>query len=102
VLLHLSLTVDTEEEVETLTGQIAETAATLEEVQQEQQQKTRDIMRAQKSSERYMTRRQTLIARQEEFKNAIRDLGVLPEEAFSKYTGGNADKVGYCEERVLS
>jgi structural maintenance of chromosome 3 (chondroitin sulfate proteoglycan 6) len=78
-----------------LTAEITTKGAALDELQQEQQQKTRDIMKAQKSSERYMTRRQTLMARQAEFENAIRDLGVLPEAAFSRYTGGHADKVGF-------
>jgi hypothetical protein len=47
----------------------------------------------QKNAERYLTKRQTLLNRKEECSNAIRDLGVLPEEAYSKYTDTRADKV---------
>ncbi len=52
-------------------------------------------MRVQKNAERYLIKRQTLINRKDECNNAIRDLGVLPEEAFSKYTDDRADKVCY-------
>lgn len=87
------LTTDTEEEIERFNAEISETSATLDELHNDQQEKARAIVRVQKNSERYMGKRQTLLTRREDCENAIRDLGVLPEEAFSKYTGGRADKV---------
>lgn len=62
-------------------------------MQNEQLENTRAILRVQKNAERYLTKRQTLLNRKEECSNAIRDLGVLPEEAYSKYTDTRADKV---------
>ena len=65
----------------------------LEGIRAEQLEFTRTILRVQKNAERYLTKRQTLQNRKEECSNAIRDLGVLPEEAYSKYTESRADKV---------
>jgi structural maintenance of chromosome 3 (chondroitin sulfate proteoglycan 6) len=62
-------------------------------VQSEQLENTRAIMKVQKNAERYLTKRQTLSQRKEECSIAIRDLGVLPEEAFTKYVEVRADKV---------
>lgn len=50
-------------------------------------------MRVSKNAERYLTKRQTLITRKEECSNAIRDLGILPEEAYTNYINTAADKV---------
>jgi structural maintenance of chromosome 3 (chondroitin sulfate proteoglycan 6) len=48
---------------------------------------SRSISRHQKSTERYLAKRQVLATRKEECNKQIRDLGVLPEEAFDeKYT----------------
>jgi len=54
---------------------------------------TRAIMKVQKNAERYLTKRQTLTARKEECSVAIRDLGILPDEAFTKYIDTRSDKV---------
>jgi structural maintenance of chromosome 3 (chondroitin sulfate proteoglycan 6) len=51
------------------------------------------LSRQQKLAERYLTKRQMLSTRKEECSRNIRDLGVLPEEAFEKYTKEKADKV---------
>ncbi|WVQ82965.1 hypothetical protein IAT38_005101 [Cryptococcus sp. DSM 104549] len=84
---------ESETKIEELTAEIAKISDDLERVQNEQLENTRTIMRVQKNAERYLTKRQTLIARKEECNNAIRDLGVLPDEAFSKYTDQRADKI---------
>jgi len=76
-----------------LNTEVAGVTQKLEETQNEQLENTRAIMRVQKNAERYLTKRQTLINRKDECSNAIRDLGVLPEEAFSKYTDTRPDKV---------
>ncbi|WWD18464.1 hypothetical protein CI109_102916 [Kwoniella shandongensis] len=76
---------ENETRVEELSAEIATITEDLERVQNEQLENTRAILRVQKNAERYLTKRQTLINRKEECNSAIRDLGVLPEEAFSKY-----------------
>lgn len=50
-------------------------------------------MKVQKSAERYLIKRQTLQVRKEECNNAIRDLGVLPADAFTKYGGLTSDRI---------
>lgn len=84
---------ESEARLDELNTEIATVTQQLEETQNEQLENTRAIMRVQKNAERYLTKRQTLINRKEECSVAIRDLGVLPEEAFSKYTDTRADKV---------
>lgn len=77
----------------TLNTTIAEVNSKLDEVQSEQLENTRAIMKVQKNAERYLTKRQTLTNRKQECDIAIRDLGVLPEEAFTKYAETQVDKV---------
>jgi structural maintenance of chromosome 3 (chondroitin sulfate proteoglycan 6) len=84
----LTSPLEAEGRVEELKVEIASVQAKLDEVEN-----TRAIMKVQKNAERYLTKRQTLLARKEECSNAIRDLGVLPEEAFTKYTDTRVDKV---------
>ena len=80
--------------MEELTAEISTMTVKLDETQNDQIENTRAMMKVQKNAERYLTKRQTLSNRKEECSNAIRDLGVLPEEAFSKYTDTRPDKVG--------
>ncbi|KAL7423161.1 Structural maintenance of chromosomes protein 3 [Cryptotrichosporon argae] len=82
-----------EEEVDRLLNEISDKTIKLEQLQNEQLESTRAIVRVQKNVERYLTKRQTLVNRRDECSNAIRDLGVLPEEAFSKYTSQKPDKL---------
>ena len=65
-----------------MSEEISSVTLRLDEAQNEQLENTRAIVRAQKNAERYLTKRQTLQSRKDECSNAIRDLGVLPEEAF--------------------
>lgn len=46
----------------------------------------RHIERQQKNADRYISKRQRLLEQKEKCHGHIRDLGVLPEEAFEKYT----------------
>lgn len=87
------LDVESEDRVEQLTAEIAAIKERLETAQNEQLEATRAIQRVQKNAERYISKRQILQNRKEECTNAIRDLGVLPEEAYSKYINTSADKV---------
>jgi structural maintenance of chromosome 3 (chondroitin sulfate proteoglycan 6) len=45
-----------------------------------------------KNEDRYLVKRQTLTTRKDEYTNAIRDLGILPEEAYTKYVDASLDK----------
>lgn len=67
----------------------------LEDEQNEQMDAARAMLRMTKNNERYLAKKQTLATRKEECENAIRDLGLLPEEAYNKYTDAAADKVGH-------
>lgn len=51
------------------------------------------MSKQQKTTERFLAKRQMLSARKEECNRNIRDLGVLPEEAFEKYIHERLDKV---------
>ena len=51
------------------------------------------MSKQQKNTERYRAKRNLLLGRKEECNRNIRDLGVLPEEAFEKYTSDKMDRV---------
>lgn len=89
-----------EEEIEALATTISEQIAQLEELHSEANDATRAMLRIQKSQERYLSKKQTLDNRKEECEVAIRDLGVLPDEAFTKYTGDKYKSAGGMEKLV--
>jgi structural maintenance of chromosome 3 (chondroitin sulfate proteoglycan 6) len=68
--------------------------AQVERLQAQQVEDSRGISRQQKSTERYLTKRQVMLTRKDECNTKIRDLGVLPEEAYEKYVNERMDKVG--------
>lgn len=82
-----------EEEVEELQAETQKLRASLEKVQNQQTEDSRTISRQQKTTERYLAKRQMLSGRKDECNRNIRDLGVLPEEAFEKYTSEKLDRV---------
>lgn len=92
---------ESEKRVEQLTTEIAEVSAKLEEVTNEQIESGRAMLRMTKNNERYLAKKQTLSSRRDECQNAIRDLGVLPEEAYNKYTEARADKVSYVSRLLV-
>lgn len=65
----------------------------MEQVQTQQAEDSRGISRQQKNTERYLSKKQVLLSRKDECNRNIRDLGVLPEEAFEKYTKEKVEKV---------
>lgn len=93
------LFLDMEKEAENLTGELQEHRAALEKVQNQQSEDSRSIARQQKNTERYLAKKQMLMGRKDECNRNIRDLGVLPEEAFEKYTNEKLDRVGVCMVR---
>lgn len=94
-------TAASEARVEELIAEIATVSQQLDEVQNEQLENTRAIIRVQKNAERYLTKRQTLVNRRDECTNAIRDLGMLPEEAYNKYKATRADKVCLLSVKII-
>lgn len=85
-----------EKETDDLTTQLQELRVSLEKVQNQQTEDSRTITRQQKTTERYLAKRQMLLSRKDECNRNIRDLGVLPEEAFEKYTSEKLDRVRIC------
>jgi structural maintenance of chromosome 3 (chondroitin sulfate proteoglycan 6) len=82
-----------EEEIDELQAEMQKLRASLEKVQNQQTEDSRMISRQQKTTERYLAKRQMLSGRKDECNRNIRDLGVLPEEAFDKYTSEKLDRV---------
>lgn len=82
-----------EKESDDLTNEIQELRTSLEKVQNQQSEDNRNVTRQQKTTERYLAKKQMLIGRKDECNRNIRDLGVLPEEAFEKYISEKLDRV---------
>ncbi|KZT33869.1 RecF/RecN/SMC protein [Sistotremastrum suecicum HHB10207 ss-3] len=82
-----------EKDIEKLNTEIQKLRAELEELQTLQAEDSRRISRQQKNTERYLAKRTMLSNRKDECNRNIRDLGVLPEEAFEKYTNEKLDKL---------
>lgn len=82
-----------ENDNEKVTTNLRKSLESLEKTQTHQAEDSRDISRKQKNAERYLTKRQVLTSKKEECNKNLRDLGVLPEEAFEKYTGVKPDRV---------
>ncbi|PCH43742.1 RecF/RecN/SMC protein [Wolfiporia cocos MD-104 SS10] len=82
-----------EKETETLNSQLQSQRTALENLQNQQVEDNRGISRQQKNTERYLAKRQMLLNRKDECNRNIRDLGVLPEEAFEKYTNEKLDRL---------
>lgn len=82
-----------EKEVETHSTALQADKAHLESLQTQQSEDSRGISKQQKTTERYLAKKQMLTSRKDECNRNIRDLGVLPEEAFEKYTNDKLDRV---------
>ncbi|GAA5908591.1 hypothetical protein JCM6882_003686 [Rhodosporidiobolus microsporus] len=73
-------------ETEKLNSAVADSEEEREKREAQQADDQRSITRQQKNVERYLAKRQVLLARKDECNKNIRDLGVLPEEAFAETT----------------
>ena len=92
-----------EKEVEKLTARLQEERNSLEKLQSEQAEDSRGVSKQQKNMERYLAKRTMLLNRKDECNRNIRDLGVLPEEAFEKYTHEKLDRVcSYLMPRIVT
>ncbi|KAJ7593277.1 RecF/RecN/SMC [Mycena floridula] len=82
-----------EKESEETTAKLSNLQKALEKVQAIQSTDSQAISKTQKTAERYLAKRQMLVGRKEECMRNVRDLGVLPEEAFEKYMEERIDKL---------
>ncbi|KAF9432395.1 Structural maintenance of chromosomes protein 3 [Entomortierella beljakovae] len=72
---------------------VTDKESTHEKLQTKQQEETRQIRRLQKDAEKYVSRRNLLLSKKEDYTKNIRELGVLPEEAFEKYKSTASEKL---------
>lgn len=91
---------EAEKEHDALSKQLQESRTALERSQVQQAEDNKTFSRQQKNDEKYHTRKTLLSDRKGDVDRSIRDLGVLPEEAFQKYIDVNLDKVFICFERA--
>lgn len=82
-----------EKESDRLAAKKNELRSKLEALQNQQTEDSRGISKQQKSTERYLAKKQMLLNRKDDCNRNIRDLGVLPEEAFEKYINEKLDRV---------
>lgn len=79
--------------MERVTAKLQEDRNAVERLQTAQAEDSRGVSKQQKNTERYLAKRAMLLNRKDECNRNIRDLGVLPEEAFEKYTNEKLDRV---------
>lgn len=84
---------EAEKDFDKLTADLQELRSNLEKAQNQQSEDSRSVTKLQKNTERYLAKKQMLAGRKEECNRNIRDLGVLPEEAFEKYTNEKLDRL---------
>lgn len=90
---HSSRLTEVEAQVETVRSNIQRLTAEVDKFQTQQVDDARGIARQSKGTERYHSKKSLLEARKEETEGHIRDLGVLPEEAFEKYIDMDSDQL---------
>jgi len=84
---------ESEARVDELKAEITTLAQKLAEQDAQGHELARINAKIRKNEDRYLFKRQTLSTRKDEYTNAIRDLGILPEEAYTKYVDVSLDKV---------
>jgi structural maintenance of chromosome 3 (chondroitin sulfate proteoglycan 6) len=89
----LSCITEAEREHDSLSKQLQESRTALERAQVQQAEDNKAFSKQQKADEKYHTKKTLLTDRKGDADRDIRDLGVLPEEAFKKYIDVNLDKV---------
>ena len=87
------LIVEAEKEHDALGKQLQEFRTALEKLQSQQADDNKAFSRQQKNDEKYHTKKMLLTNRRDEVNRNIRDLGVLPEEAFEKYINERPERV---------
>ena len=84
---------ESERSIDEATSQLQKRQQAKIEAQQQQEEVARTIERQQKRMEKSMAKKALLTEKAAECAKNIRDLGVLPEEAFEKYRNLESDKV---------
>ncbi|ORX91367.1 structural maintenance of chromosome protein 3 [Basidiobolus meristosporus CBS 931.73] len=84
---------DIEKELDEFISETRELGSKLENIKSEQLDDARSIQRQQKNVEKYLAKRTLLLQKKEECTKNIRELGVLPEEAFEKYQETGSQKL---------
>lgn len=85
---------------------LQEHRSNLETMQNQQTEDSRSMAKQQKSTERYLAKKNLLVSKKDESNRNIRDLGVLPEEAFEKYVNEKSDRVspvlGHVQQVIIA
>ncbi|KAH9956468.1 structural maintenance of chromosome protein 3 [Lactifluus volemus] len=84
---------DMERAIDKLMHDLQENRSSLEAMQNQQAEDSRSMAKQQKSTERYLAKKNLLMNKKDECNGNIRDLGVLPEEAFEKYINEKSDRL---------
>jgi structural maintenance of chromosome 3 (chondroitin sulfate proteoglycan 6) len=84
---------DMERAIDKLMHDLQEDRSSLEAMHNQQAEDSRSMAKQQKSTERYLAKKNLLMNKKDECNGNIRDLGVLPEEAFEKYINEKSDRV---------
>ncbi|KAK9470572.1 RecF/RecN/SMC [Dipodascopsis tothii] len=84
---------DLDSELEEIETELQSKDAERNKLQSLQMEEAKSIERQRKSLERGMAKRGRLIQRKDEINRKIRDIGVLPDDAFGKYTRMKSDSV---------
>ncbi|KAI9463542.1 structural maintenance of chromosome protein 3 [Lactarius psammicola] len=79
--------------VDRLMHDLQEHRTNLETMQNQQTEDSRSMAKQQKNTERYLAKKNLLVSKKDESNRNIRDLGVLPEEAFEKYINEKSDRL---------
>src|SRR5579863_3264964 len=93
---------DMERAIDKLTHDLQEHRSNLELMQNQQAEDGRSMAKQQKNTERYLAKKNLLVNKKDECNRNIRDLGVLPEEAFDKYVNDKSDRVSLTVVGILS
>jgi structural maintenance of chromosome 3 (chondroitin sulfate proteoglycan 6) len=86
---------ENEQKVEKASGELAQLEAQMSEREQELQELQKRIDHHQKRMEKNIQTRARLASQAAEYAKNIRDLGILPEEAFGKYEKMKPEQVGF-------
>ncbi|ORZ05306.1 RecF/RecN/SMC [Lobosporangium transversale] len=82
-----------DDELEETDKTVSDKESELEKLHTEQQEESRQMRRIQKDVEKHASRRNLLLRQKEECTKNIRNLGVLPEDAFEKYKNVASEKL---------
>ncbi|WFD44305.1 Structural maintenance of chromosomes protein 3 [Malassezia psittaci] len=83
----------TQSRYDALSAELSRVEAQLEAAKLKEVEQNADVTRQQQTTERFAAKRQRLLQQRERVNQQIRDLGVLPEDAFRKYSTQSSDRL---------